>query len=112
MKFGSEKQGKTLLASLSGAFVLALISSAVQAQEVQGGTLYGNMDIVTQDMLNRADGDANNFLHTNGNYAQTRYYPASQINKDNVRSLRPAWIFQTEVMESMETSPLIVNGVM
>jgi len=112
MKIGSEKQGKTLLASLSGAFVLALISSAVQAQEVQGGTRFGNMDIVTQDMLNRADGDANNFLHTNGNYAQTRYYPASQINKDNVRSLRPAWIFQTEVMESMETSPLIVNGVM
>ena len=112
MKIRVEKQGKTLLASLSGAFVLALISFAVQAQEVQGGTLYGNMDVVTQDMLDRADGDANNFLHTNGNYAQTRYYPASQINKDNVRKLRPAWIFQTEVMESMETSPLIVNGVM
>jgi len=107
-----EKQGKTLLASLGAAFGLALFSIAVQAQEVQGGTLYGNMDIVTQDMLDRADGDANNFLHTNGNYAQTRYYPASQINKENVRSLRPAWIFQTEVMESMETSPLIVNGVM
>jgi len=112
MKVAMEKQGKTLLASLSGAFVLALISFAVQAQEVQGGTLYGNMDVVTQDMLDRADGDANNFLHTNGNYAQTRYYPASQINKDNVRKLRPAWIFQTEVVESMETSPLIVNGVM
>jgi len=112
MKFELAKQGKTLLASLSGAFVLALISSAVQAQEVQGGTRFGNMDVVTQDMLNRADGDANNFLHTNGNYAQTRYYPASQINKDNVRNLRPAWIFQTEVRESMETSPLIVNGVM
>jgi len=112
MKFRLGKQGKNLLASLSGAFVLALISSAVQAQEVQGGTLYGNMDVVTQDMLDRADGDANNFLHTNGNYAQTRYYPASQINKDNVRKLRPAWIFQTEVVESMETSPLIVNGIM
>jgi PQQ-dependent dehydrogenase (methanol/ethanol family) len=86
--------------------------SSVQAQEVQGGTLYGNMNVVTQDMLDRADGDANNFLHTNGNYEQTRYYPASQINKDNVKNLRPAWIFQTEVVESMETSPLIVNGVM
>ena len=55
-------------------------------------------------------GDANNFLHTNGNYEQTRYYPASQINVGNVKNLRPAWIFQTEVVESMETSPLIVNG--
>jgi PQQ-dependent dehydrogenase (methanol/ethanol family) len=112
MNMRIEKQGKTMLATLSCVFGLALFSIAVQAQEVQGGTLYGNMDVVTQDMLDRADGDSNNFLHTNGNYAQTRYYPASQINKDNVRKLRPAWIFQTEVMESMETSPLIVNGVM
>ena len=27
-------------------------------------------------------------------------------------NLRPAWVFQTEVVESMETSPLVVNGVM
>jgi alcohol dehydrogenase (cytochrome c) len=112
MKIETKNQGKTMLASLSVAFGLAMFSVAVQAQEVQGGTLFGNMDIVTQDMLDRADGDANNFLHTNGNYAQTRYYPASQINKDNVKKLRPAWIFQTEIVESMETSPLIINGVM
>ena len=30
---------------------------------------------VTQDMLNRAASDGNNFLHTNGDYKQTRYYP-------------------------------------
>ena len=35
---------------------------------------------VTQELLNRAAGDRNNFLHTNGNYAQTRFYPAAQIN--------------------------------
>ncbi len=112
MKTTIKIQGFSLLASLCGALILALSSAAIQAQEVMGGTLYGNMDVVTQDMLDRADGDANNFLHTNGNYAQTRYYPASQINKDNVKNLRPAWIFQTDVMESMETSPLIVNGIM
>jgi PQQ-dependent dehydrogenase (methanol/ethanol family) len=106
------KRSTTLIASLCGAILLSMTVSSVQAQEVQGGTLYGNMNVVTQDMLDRADGDANNFLHTNGNYEQTRYYPASQINKDNVKNLRPAWIFQTEVVESMETSPLIVNGVM
>jgi glucose dehydrogenase len=70
------------------------------------------MHTVTQDMLNRAAGDGNNFLHTNGNYDQTRYYPARQINASNVGDLRPAWIFQTEVVESMETSPIIVDGVM
>ena len=67
---------------------------------------------VTQDQLNAAAGDSNNFLHTNGNYDQTRYFPGKQINTSNVGKLHPTWIFQTEVKESMETTPIIVNGVM
>ncbi len=94
--------------------ILALLTMAPTAarSETGSGTLYGDMHTVTQDMLNRAAGDGNNFLHTNGNYEQTRYYPARQINASNVGDLRPAWIFQTEVVESMETSPIIVDGVM
>jgi alcohol dehydrogenase (cytochrome c) len=67
---------------------------------------------VTQDQLNAAAGDSNNFLHTNGNYDQTRYFPGKQIDTSNVGKLHPAWIFQTEVKESMETTPIVVNGVM
>lgn len=67
---------------------------------------------VTQEQLNAAAGDENNFLHTNGNYDQTRYYPGKQINTSNVGKLHPAWIFQTEVKESQETTPIVVNGVM
>ncbi|MGV1013638.1 MAG: pyrroloquinoline quinone-dependent dehydrogenase [Methyloceanibacter sp.] len=67
---------------------------------------------VSQDQLSGADGDVNNFLHTNGNYAQTRFYPGKQINKSNVGKLRPAWIFQTEVKESQETTPIVVGEVM
>ena len=87
-------------------------SGALAQEETSTGTLYGDLQHVTQDMLNRAAGDGNNFLHTNGNYEQTRYYPASQINAGNVRNLRPAWIFQTEVVDSLETSPIVVNGIM
>ena len=98
--------------ALVGLAVILLSANPVVAEEVKGATLYGNMATVTQDMMNRAGADANNFLHTNGNYAQTRYYPASQINTSNVKNLRPAWIFQTEIVESLETSPLVINGVM
>lgn len=101
--------------NVTGVLVAAGIAAgiaAAQAQEVGGGTLYGNMQTVTQDMMNRAAGDGNNFLHTNGNYHQTRYYPARQINVDNVKNLRPAWIFQTEIVESQETTPIVVNGLM
>ena len=75
-------------------------------------TLYGNMSTVTQDMLDNAAGDANNFLHTNGNYDQTRFYPAQSINRENVGDLTRAWSFKMEVVDSLETSPIVVNGTM
>lgn len=87
-------------------------ASPASSQEVKGASKWGDMNTVTQDLLNRAAGDGNNFLHTNGNYGQTRYYPNRQINASNVQKLRPAWIFQTEVRDSLETSPIVVNGVM
>ena len=107
-----QKWKKVLLAPLCVGFIFSFAVGVALEGEVKAGTLYGDMMHVTQDMLNRADGDANNFLHTNGNYEQTRYYPASQINTGNVKNLRPAWIFQTEIVESMETTPIVVNGVM
>ena len=56
--------------------------------------------------------DSKNFLATNGDYNQRRFYPGKQINTKNVKDLRVAWIFQTDIRESMETSPIVVNGVM
>jgi alcohol dehydrogenase (cytochrome c) len=67
---------------------------------------------VTQAQLDAADKNTTNFLLTNGNYAQTRFHPAKQINRDNVKKLHVAWIFQTDVKESLETSPIVVDGVM
>jgi PQQ-dependent dehydrogenase (methanol/ethanol family) len=96
---------------VAGVFGSAAMPAAM-AQEVEGGTKYGDMTTVTQDLLNRAAGDGNNFLHTNANYEQTRFYPNRQINVDNVGKLRPAWMFQTEIKETMETTPIVINGVM
>ena len=104
---------KTLsIAGLAGILALPFAFTASVAQETETATVYGDMSLVTQDMLNRAAGDGNNFLHTNANYAQTRYYPSRQINAENVKNLRPAWIFQTEIVDTMETTPIVVNGIM
>src|SRR5438445_1345724 len=67
---------------------------------------------VTQAQLDAAHKNTTNFLLTNGNYAQTRFHPARQINRDNVKNLHVAWIFQTDVKESLETSPIVVDGIM
>jgi len=94
------------------AYFALLAPHAGWSQETVQGPRFGDMSVVTQELLNRAGSDGNNFLHTNGNYAQTRFYPNQQINTSNVSHLRPAWMFQTAVMESMETSPIVVDGIM
>jgi alcohol dehydrogenase (cytochrome c) len=96
--------------------VAGLLTTSASAQEVKqdAKSASGNATIspVTQDQLDKADKSASNFLLTNGNYAQTRFYPAKQIDRDNVKNLHVAWIFQTDVKESLETSPIVVDGVM
>src|SRR3954447_20114023 len=96
--------------------VAGFIAGSVGAQEVkqQAKSTSGKANIapVTQEQLNAADKNANSFLLTNGNYAQTRFHLAKQITRDNVKNLRVAWIFQTDVKESLETSPIVIDGVM
>ncbi len=107
------KTGKWLVGAAALIASIAVIStSAFAAEEIKNATKFGNMNTVTQDLLNRAGGDGNNFLHTNGDYNQSRFFPNKQINVSNVSKLRPAWVFQTEVKDTMETSPIVVNGVM
>src|SRR5689334_5986039 len=78
-------------AYLLGAPLLAAMGLAPAfSQEVKQAARWGDLNNVTQDMLNHAASDGNNFLHTNGNYAQTRYYPNAQINFANIGRLRPA----------------------
>ncbi len=96
--------------------VLATFAIAAGAQEIQKQTTTGTavpkaID-VTQKQLDGADAQSANWLHTNGGYAQTRYYPGNKINTGNVKKLRPAFAVQTEVLESMETAPIVVDGVM
>jgi glucose dehydrogenase len=95
----------------------AATMSMTVAQEVQGqrggaGAGVPKAVAVTQAQLNDAGKQNANWLHTNGDYAQTRYYGGNQINAGNVKNLRPTFVFQTEVVESMETAPIVVDGVM
>jgi alcohol dehydrogenase (cytochrome c) len=101
------------LAALIGAGLLSGVAIGQEVKQDQKAKL-GNANVppVTQERLNAADKNANDFLLTNGNYAQTRFYPGKQISRDNVKNLHVAWIFQTDVKESLETSPIVVDGVM
>jgi PQQ-dependent dehydrogenase (methanol/ethanol family) len=105
--------------TLGAALALCALAGVAGAEEIQGqkGMNSGTAAItkginVTQAQLNAAGNQTANWLHTNGDYAQTRFYPGTQINAGNVKKLQPAFTFQTEVRESMETAPIVVDGIM
>jgi len=94
-----------------------VLATAAWAQETPGQNGAARAGVprdvsVAKAQLESADRQAANWLHTNGGYAQTRYYPGAQIDARNVKKLRPAFTFQTEVLESMQTAPIVVDGVM
>ena len=104
---------------IAAAFALSLgMVGAATAQEVKGGAATTGKAVpqaissITQANLDAAGGDSKNWIHSNGSYDQQRYYPGNQINAGNVAKLKPAFVFQTAVLESMETAPIVVDGVM
>ncbi len=60
-------------------------------------------------MAEAADGD---WTVYRGDLSNTRYAVHDQISTDNVKNLHLKWIFQTGVLGSFETTPIVVDGVM
>jgi PQQ-dependent dehydrogenase (methanol/ethanol family) len=97
--------------------IVLLVSAAVAAEESAGGTTTTTRPmpmspLASQAMLDAAGGDTKNWLHPNGSYEQTRYFAGAHINAGNVGRIKPAFVFQTGVLESMQTAPVVVDGVM
>ncbi len=107
------RTGRTMLLASAMAFALTGVAGSQEiSQAGKGAAAAAPAPNVTQAMLNNAAHDSKNFLATNGDYNQQRFHPAEQINRNTVKKLHVAWIFQTDVRESTETSPIVVDGVM
>jgi hypothetical protein len=63
-----------LTRGLTGALMLSVIGCNMAWSQTKAAPATP----VTQDQLNAAARDENNFLHTNGNYDQTRYFPGKE----------------------------------
>jgi PQQ-dependent dehydrogenase (methanol/ethanol family) len=111
------RHARTRCALAVGAALLGAAFGAHGQGEVSGQAAVTGSGVpkavsVPQAKLDASGRDAANYLQSNGDYANTRYHPAAQINATNVAKLKPAFVFQTEVLESMETAPIVVDGVM
>ena len=63
------------------------------------------------DRLN-ADADQDNWRLHGRTYDNQRFSPLIQIDAGNVKQLKPVALIQTGVTNSMESTPLEVNGVL
>src|SRR6188508_1552335 len=74
---------------------------------------------VSQDRLNNAMNEPQNWLLMNGDYGSTRFSKLTQINRENVKNLRMVWALALGGMQDVgqngpenEVNPLIDNGFM
>src|SRR5271170_8520531 len=68
---------------------------------------------VTYDQLLHADSTPQDWLMYGGDYSSQRFSRLTQINRENVHSLRAAWIYQPNPpVQPIESSPVVVGGIM
>ena len=91
-----------------------LITAPLAAQGSGAGAASASPHtVVTNDMLLQA-AQSGDWLMYGHNYSNNRFSPLATINTTNVRSLVPRMVFQTGTPQlgSLETTPIVVGGVM
>ena len=93
---------------------LALLGASSMASAIGVDRLESQLypNYVTNDMLMNADKDSQNWLHYGKDYQMTRYSALSQVNRDNVKSLKPAWNLSFGILEGQDSQAVAVNGTL
>ena len=68
--------------------------------------------LLANDELLRLQQDVTQWVMPGKNYASTRYSSLGQITTENIKNLRPAWMFSTGVLRGHEGAPLVVGNTM
>src|SRR5262249_9129361 len=67
---------------------------------------------VPYERLLKADQEPGNWLMYSSTYNSWRFSHLTQINTENVKNLHVKWLFQGRTVEKLETTPLVVDGIM
>ena len=95
------------------AFIVSLLAPTIGVGQTPVETdRTSQREVVTFERLLTASQDAANCLTYSGQYNSQRYSRLDQINDETVSKLRVKWVRQFQTQEEVETSPLVVNGVM
>jgi alcohol dehydrogenase (cytochrome c) len=67
---------------------------------------------VTCERLVNSDKEPQNWMTYSGDYSGKRFSGLDQINLTSVRSMVAKWVYQTAATGKLETTPLVVNGIL
>lgn len=67
---------------------------------------------IDDQRLKAAGSDPANWITHGRDLAATRFAPSKQITTENVKALRPAFIYQTGTSATFQTTPLVADGIM
>ena len=73
------------------------------------GTLPGQ---VSYQRLVEGEKEPGNWMTYSGSYSSNRHSRLQQINGENVGRLKVKWAFQMKTVETVEATPLVVDGIM
>jgi len=91
-------------------FVRSLIRKA--GQEEAASNIVSPPNAI-YDRLVKALQEPGSWLTYSGSYTSQRHSRLQQINQNNVRVVRPKWVFQMDTSERLlEATPLVIDGVM
>ena len=67
---------------------------------------------VPYERIRDANQEPGNWLTYSRDYSGQRYSPLDQINTENAGKLRMAWMRQVDELDTVETSPIVVDGTL
>jgi quinohemoprotein ethanol dehydrogenase len=67
---------------------------------------------ITPERLVNAASEPHNWLTHGGTYLEQRHSPLTQINRDTISRLAPAWYYEFDTYRGQEATPLVVDGVL
>jgi alcohol dehydrogenase (cytochrome c) len=67
---------------------------------------------VTFERLLNSGKEPQNWLTYSGDYSGRRFSPLDQINRKNAHTLVAKWVYQTAATGKLETTPLVVDGIL
>jgi len=85
-------------------FVIALLVTPLAIADLQAQ--------VTFDRLLNSAKEPGNWMTYSGNYSGQRFSALDQINTSNVGKLTAKWVYQTAATGKLETSSLVVDGIL